>query len=148
MSRLQRLRRRFRCLTRRALGPAPRAGEAGFTIAEVLVAFAVASLGTIIALEIAGMTATGIRRLDTVRIGLDEAEGIALRHAAAGPLRPGLTQGTFSDGRVWTLRVSDTRPAFGRMQVPPFFLIQVFRGEAGGEAVYTTLVSGEPDGRS
>ncbi|MFF8801539.1 MULTISPECIES: type II secretion system protein [unclassified Methylobacterium] len=148
MSRLQRLRRRFRRLTRGGAGRPPPPGEAGFTIAEVLVAFAVASLGTIVALEIAGSTATGIRRLDSARVSLDEAEGIALRHVAAGPLRPGLVQGTFSDGRVWTLRVTDTRPAFGRMHVPPFFLIQVFRGEAGSEAVYTTLTSGDADGRS
>lgn len=126
-----------------------RDAESGFTIAEVLVAFAVASLGALLALEIAGSTTSGVRRLESARASLDEAEGVALRRIAAGPLGPGLTQGRFSDGTAWTLRVTDARPALGNPRLPPLWQIQVEQGageRGGGEPLYTTLVAGGRDG--
>lgn len=119
-------------------------GQAGFTLAEVLVAFAVASLGALLALEIAGSTATGVRRLEAARAALNEAEGVALRRIAAGPLAPGLIQGRFSDGTAWTLRITDARPALGNARLPPLWQIQVERGP-GEEPLYTTLVAGGRD---
>ncbi len=137
-----------RCLARAGgvRRPIPDSEEAGFTLAEVLVAFAIASLGTIVALETSGMTVSGIRRLETARVALDEAEGVALRYVATGPLRPGLAQGTFSNGTVWTLRVTDARPAYGQTRIPPLYLVRVTRGGPAGEPLYTTLVAGERDG--
>lgn len=117
--------------------------EAGFTLVEVLVAFAVASLGALLALEIAGATAGGVRRLDAARAALDEAEGVALRRIAAGSLAPGSLQGTFSDGTAWTLRVTDARPALGNPRLPPLWQIEVAQG--AGEPLYTTLVAGGGD---
>lgn len=119
--------------------------QAGFTLVEVLVAFAIASLGALLALEIAGSAASGVRRLDSARASLDEAEGVALRRIAAGPLSPGLIQGAFSDGTPWTLRVTDARPALGNPRLPPLWQIQVERAP-GEEPLYTTLVAGGNDG--
>lgn len=120
--------------------------EAGFTIAEVLVAFTIAALGTILALEIAGMTAGGVQRLDRRRVLADESEGVVLRAVAAGNLRPGLIQGRFSDGTAWVLGVSDARPALGLGRAPPLWRLRLTRDAPSGELLYTTLMPGAPDG--
>lgn len=128
--------------TAQALRPGDASGEAGFTLVEVLVAFAVAAAASILVLQIAGTTTAGIRRLETLRIAADEAEGIALRRLAEGSLRPDLVQGTFSDGSGWTLSVTDARPALGLGRVPPLWLLRVSRAGPAGEPVYATLVPG------
>lgn len=121
-------------------------GEDGFTIAEVLVAFMIAALGTILALEIAGMTAGGVQRLERRRIAADESEGVVLRRVAAGALRPGLTRGRFSDGTAWMLGVSDARPALGLGRAPPLWRLRLTQDGPSGALLYTTLVPGDPDG--
>lgn len=121
-------------------------GEDGFTIAEVLVAFMIAALGTILALEIAGLTAGGVQRLERRRVAADESEGVVLRAVAAGALRPGLIRGRFSDGTAWILGVSDARPALGLDRAPPLWRLRLTRDEATGPLLYTTLVPGDPDG--
>ncbi|GJD79495.1 type II secretion system protein [Methylobacterium gregans] len=120
--------------------------EDGFTIAEVLVAFMIAALGTILALEIAGMTAGGVQRLERRRVAADESEGVVLRLVAAGGLRPGLIRGRFSDGTAWVLGVSDARPALGLERVPPLWRLRLTRDEPAGPLLYTTLMPEDPDG--
>lgn len=120
--------------------------EAGFTIAEVLVAFVIAALGTVLTLEIAGLTAGGVQRLDRRRVPADESEGVVLRFVAAGGLRPGLTRGAFSDGTGWVLGVSDARAALGLGRAPPLWRIRLTRDGPGGALLYTTLMPGDPDG--
>lgn len=128
-------------------GPlAPEADEAGFTIVEVLVAFAVTALATLIALETGGGLVAGLSRVDGVRIAVDEAEGVVLRRLSQGPLAPGLTQGAFSDGSSWTLAVSDARPAVGLMRAPPLWRVRLTRGGPAGDPIYATLFPGPPDG--
>lgn len=121
-------------------------GEAGFTITEVLVAFMIAALGTVLALEIAGMTAGGVQRLERRRVAADESEGVVLRLVAAGGLRPGLIRGRFSDGTAWVLGVSDARAALGLGRAPPLWRLRLTRDEPSGPLLYTTLMPGVPDG--
>ena len=117
-------------------------GEDGFTIVEVVVAFAIAALGILLALQIAGDTALGLRRVAELRIEADEAEGVCLRLIADGPLGPGTIEGRFSNGRAWTLTVRDSRPT--RLG-PPLWRLRLSRGGPDGAALYTTLVPGKPD---
>lgn len=130
--------------------PAEAAAEAGFTLVEILVAFAVAAAATILVLQIAGTVAGGVRRVEALRVVADEAEGVALRRLTEGPLRPGLVQGRFSDGSPWILSVEDVRPGHGngaqggqgQARVPPLWLLRVSRAGPGNEPVYATLVPG------
>lgn len=116
----------------------PEAEEAGFTLVEVLVAFALVALGLMTALQVAGSTGFGLRRVAAADIAIDEAEGIVTLQVA-GDLRPGLMQGTFSDGAPWSLAVTE---AAGWPQGPPLWRLRLTRGGPGGPAVYVTLVAG------
>ncbi|WP_267359951.1 MULTISPECIES: type II secretion system protein [unclassified Methylobacterium] len=120
-------------------------GEDGFTIVEVLVAFAVAALGILLALQIAGETTLGLRRVAALRIEADEAEAVCLRRVAAGSLSPGIVEGRFSNGQPWTLTVSDSRPVLPARRGPPLWRIRLSRGGLDGAALYTTLIPGKPD---
>ncbi|KQO62049.1 hypothetical protein ASF27_01090 [Methylobacterium sp. Leaf102] len=126
--------------------PEADADAAGFTIVEVLVAFAVTALATLVALETGAGLVAGLRRVDAVRVAVDEAEGVVLRRLSQGRLAPGLTQGAFSNGAPWTLAVSDARPALGLVRAPPLWRIRVTRGGPDGEPVFATVVTGDPDG--
>lgn len=129
-----------------AVGPGrDRDGEDGFTVVEVVVAFAVAALGILLALQIAGETTLGLRHVAELRTEADEAEGVCLRLIAAGPLGPVTAEGRFSNGRPWTLIVTDSRPALPARRGPPLWRIRLTRGGPDGAALYTTLVPGKPD---
>ncbi len=129
-----------------AAGPGrDRDGEDGFTVVEVVVAFAVAALGILLALQIAGETTLGLRHVAELRTEADEAEGVCLRLIAAGPLGPVTAEGRFSNGRPWTLIVTDSRPALPARRGPPLWRIRLTRGGPDGAALYTTLVPGKPD---
>ena len=124
------------------------AGEDGFTVVEAVVAFAVAALGILLALQIAGETTLGLRHVAELRTEADEAEGVCLRLIAAGPLGPVTAEGRFSNGRPWTLIVTDSRPALPALPArrgPPLWRIRLTRGGPDGAALYTTLVPGKPD---
>ncbi|MET7243164.1 type II secretion system protein [Methylobacterium sp. EM32] len=112
--------------------------EDGFTTVEVLVAFGIAAAATILAFQIAGTAAAAVRRIEASRVAADEAEGVVLRRLAAGPLRPGLVQGVFSDGTPYALAVIDLRPALGLGRVPPLWQIRVTG--ASGVPIYATLI--------
>lgn len=122
-----------------------RDGEQGFTLVEVLVAFAIVSVGMVMALQVAGSTTAGIGRLARANVVADEAEGIVMLRVAAG-LRPDLEEGAFSDGAPWTLRVSDVGPRAGWRGVAPLWRISLTRGGPSGRPVYTTLVAGDYGG--
>lgn len=120
-------------------------GEDGFTVLEVLVAFAVAALGILLALQIAGETTLGLRRVAALLVEADEAEGVCLRLIADGPLAPAIVEGRFSNGQPWTLTVRDSRPALPARRGPPVWRIRLTRGGPDGAALYTTLIPGKPD---
>ena len=128
------------------MNPRPdRGAEDGFTVVEVLVAFAIAAIGTLLALQIAGETGASLRRVAGLRAEAAEAEGICLRRLADGPLQPGLAEGRFTDGRPWTLTVSDARGALPARNGPPLWRLRLTRGGPSGPAIYTTLVPARPD---
>ncbi|MFH6783930.1 MULTISPECIES: type II secretion system protein [Methylobacterium] len=129
--------RRLRC--RR---PRP-SDEDGFTTVEVLVAFGIAAAATVMAFQIAGTAAGAVKAIEASRVAADEAEGVVLRRLAAGPLRPGLLQGAFSDGTPWTLSITDLRPVLGLGRVPPLWQVRVSRGGAG-VPLYATLIPEKP----
>ncbi|NGM36559.1 type II secretion system protein [Methylobacterium sp. DB0501] len=117
--------------------------EDGFTTVEVLVAFGIAAAATVMAFQIAGTAAGAVKAIEASRVAADEAEGVVLRRLAAGPLRPGLLQGAFSDGTPWTLSITDLRPVLGLGRVPPLWQVRVSRGGAG-VPLYATLIPEKP----
>ncbi|MGY2049049.1 prepilin-type N-terminal cleavage/methylation domain-containing protein [Methylobacterium sp. JK268] len=123
-------------------GAARHAGDAGFTLVEVLVAFAIVSLVSLMVIRIAADMAVGGRRIETAAIRLDEAEGIVLVRAAAGSLRPGLEQGRFGDGQPWTLTVVDARPVLGWRDLPPLWRVRLTLDRPDGQLIYATLIAG------
>lgn len=119
--------------------------EAGFTLVEVLVAFALVAIGMVAALQVAGQTGFGLGRVAAADVVSDEAEGIVALRAAAG-LRPGLEQGAFSNGEPWSLSVTDVSRQLGWQQVPPLWRVRLTRGGPEGRPVYLTLVAGAAGG--
>lgn len=116
-------------------------GEEGFTLVEVLVAFALVAIGMVLALQVAGSTGTGLSRVAAAEVFADEAEGIVALRVASG-LRPGLERGTFSNGEPWTLSVADVGPSLGWSRLPPLWRVRLTRGGPEGRAIYATLVAG------
>ncbi|MER2268234.1 prepilin-type N-terminal cleavage/methylation domain-containing protein [Methylobacterium oxalidis] len=116
--------------------------RAGFTLVEVLVAFALVSLGTLVALQIGGETARRGSQVELADVLVDEAEGIVLLRAAAGTLRAGREQGRFSDGRPWTLDVVEASAALGWRNLPPLWRVRLLEGGPNGRLVYATLIAG------
>ncbi|SFU48892.1 general secretion pathway protein I [Methylobacterium sp. 174MFSha1.1] len=127
---------------RRRRGAGRGGGEAGFTLVEVLVAFAIASLASLMVLRLTGDLTVNGRRIDAAAIRLDEAEGLILVRVAAGTLRAGFEQGRFGDGQPWTLSVVDAGPVLGWRDLPPLWRVRLTLGGPEGRVVYATLVAG------
>lgn len=116
--------------------------EAGFTIVEVLVAFALAAVATLLVIQAAGDAALGGRRIAAADLVLDECEGIVARRVADGTLRAGAEEGRFSDGRSWTLVAVDLGPSLGWRNLPPVWQVRLREGGPDGRLVYMTVVPG------
>lgn len=119
----------------------PTEDEAGFTLVEVLVAFALVAVGMVVALQVAGSTGLGLGRVAAIDVVTDEAEGIVALRVARG-LRGGLERGTFSNGQPWSLSVTDIGPEVGWQRLPPLWRVRLTRGGPDGRAVYVTVVAG------
>lgn len=124
-----------------------RSGEDGFTLVEVLVAFAIVSLVCVMVIRLTGDMLSGSRRIESAGIHLDEAEGIVMLRAAAGTLRAGTEQGRFSDGRPWTLSVVEAGSQIGWQNMPPLFRTRLTLGGPDGSLVYATLIAGGLSGK-
>lgn len=115
--------------------------EDGFTLVEVLVAFAIVALTAIFVLRIGGEVAVRGQRVLAVDTEIDEAEGIVQLRVAAGTLRPGLEQGRFSDGTAWTLEATDMGPMLGWQNLPPLWRVRLREGGPNGRLLYATLLA-------
>lgn len=115
--------------------------EDGFTLVEMLVAFAIVALCTVTALQI---SASLTRQGAGVEAGLrasDEAQGIVWLRFALGSLRPGQESGRFSDGSPWVLTVTDVAPVLGWRDVPPVWHLRLTRDGPHGAIVYETVLA-------
>ena len=115
--------------------------EDGFTLVEMLVAFAIVALCTVTALELSTSLTRQGARVEAALRAADEAQGVVWLRFAAGTLRPGEEAGRFSDDRPWVLSVSDIGPALGWRDVPPVWRVRLTRDGARGPVVYETVLT-------
>ena len=115
--------------------------EDGFTLVEMLVAFAIVALCTVTALEVSASLGRQGRRVEAALRAADEAQGVVWLRLAAGTLRPGEEAGRFTDGQPWVLSVSDIGPALGWRAVPPVWHVRLTRDDPRGPVVYETVVT-------
>ena len=121
--------------------PARRGGSDGFTVVEMLVAFAIVALCTVSALEVSATLGRQGGRTEAVLRAADEAQGVVWLRLAAGTLRPGVETGRFSDGRPWFLEVADVGPRLGWRNVPPVWHVRLTREAPRGPVVYETVLT-------
>lgn len=97
--------------SRRGRKPAPgmTAAQAGFTLIEALVAFAVLALILTVLFGSLSRLLTGGRRAEVLREALQLAQARLDGLGIVEPLVPGESSGHFQNGFDWRLRVGDTR---------------------------------------
>ncbi|GAB6845821.1 general secretion pathway protein I [Methylorubrum rhodinum] len=113
----------------------------GFTLVEMLVAFAIVSLCTVSALDVAASLGRQSGQVEAALRAVDEARGIVALRLAAGTLRRGAETGRFSDGQTWILDVADVGPRLGWHDVPPVWHVRLTRDAPRGPVVYETVLT-------
>jgi len=87
----------------------PAARNAGFTLVETIVAFAVLALILTVLLGGLSRMATGGRRAEILRGALALAQARIDGIGVVEPLTPGESTGRFDNGFAWRLRIGDLR---------------------------------------
>lgn len=122
-------------------------GEAGFSLVEVLIAFAIVALGlatfyTSMSLHLSGAAEARLRQ-ETLLLAQSEIE-VATR---LRPLRIGETTGTFANGTKWQLRIEPVERTDEETKgaVPLLFRLGVFDERGRTIVSLTTLDIVRPD---
>ncbi|WP_132251216.1 PulJ/GspJ family protein [Methylobacterium segetis] len=124
------------------MSASPDGGEAGFSLVEVLVAFAVASLTMIAAFQVFGESASRLVRSGD-RLRQTEEAAALIAALAAGPLVPGARQGRLRDGTPYLLIVEDAGASLGRAAIGTgSYRVMLRAGPAPGRLLLRTIVSG------
>ena len=105
----------------------------GFTLIEVLVAFAIAALSLAVLLQV---FSTGLRNAATSKDYAQatmHAESLLARIGVEEVLSPGVRRGTFADGYRWTLAVTPFQADVATALAQAFdVVVTVGWGEEGG----------------
>jgi general secretion pathway protein I len=90
--------------------------DRGFTLIEVLVAFAILAVAMVVALQgfTGGIEAT--RRTEAADTALAAARSLMDRVGPELPLAPGLMKGKASDGALWSIRIAHRGSALDALE--------------------------------
>ena len=130
----------------------PQNSQSGFTLLEVVVAFAVAALALGAVFHVYGTAFGGSERAERLTIALLAAESKLAEVAGTALLKPGRTTGTLEDGYHWLAVV---QPYLGTPETVPEQLpvrayqieVTVSWGAGGGQAVSLNTVRLVPRNR-
>ncbi|MEA1832117.1 prepilin-type N-terminal cleavage/methylation domain-containing protein [Methylobacterium durans] len=122
--------------------PAAEGPEAGFSLVEVLVAFAVTSLVMIAAFQVFGESAGRLVRAGD-RLRQTEEAAALLAALAAEPLVPGSRTGRLGDGTSYRIRVEDAGAALGPHAVGSgTYRVELWVGPPPGRLVLRSVLAG------
>ena len=116
--------------------------ERGFTLLEVLVAFAILAVAMTALLQGFGQGLTAARRTDAASEALAEARTMLDRVGTETALTPGVTQGSAA-GLEWRLEIAPRKSALDQVKSErPYALLDVVvtvAGEGGAPVSLTTV---------
>jgi general secretion pathway protein I len=96
--------------------PAERRAEAGFSLLEVLVAFAILAVAMTAVLQAFGGGLDAVRRTQAANETWSAARSLLDRVGPELPLVPGLRNGTDASGAAWTVLINRRRSPLDQMK--------------------------------
>jgi general secretion pathway protein I len=120
--------------------PAERHAEAGFTLLEVLVAFAILAVAMAAVLQAFGGGLDAVRRTEAASQSWSAARSLLDRVGPELPIVPGMRSGTDEAGSAWTVLIGRRKSALDQMKGAerPYALFDVLvTVEAAGTAPAT-----------
>ncbi len=124
--------------------------HAGFTLLEVLIAFAVLSMTLIAAYQLLGTGLRGSERAERATLALLAAESKLAEIAGSAPLRAGRSGGALGDGYRWRAEIRRHRAAEPDTALPVAAYevsVTVSWGAAGSVTLDTLRLAATPRGR-